>query len=99
MHGTIRLWARTRGADARHHEAAVSSARQQHGDGRARGLAEVAQPPNAGREQRVIGADRTGVAERAEVIARIEREGRGVAERARPAPAIRGAGRLRRILQ
>ena len=48
-------------------------------------LAEMAQLPDTSRELSVVGTHRAPVAERAEVLARVERERRRVAERARRA--------------
>ena len=47
-------------------------------------LAEVAQPSQPRGEHLVVGADRAAVAERAEVLARVEGERRGVARASRP---------------
>ena len=62
-------------------------------------LAEVAQPAQPGREHIVVGADRTAVAERSEVLARVERECGGRAERPDAAPAIARPVRLSRVLE
>ena len=62
-------------------------------------LAEVAQPAQTRGQHGVVGADRTAVPERAEVLARIERERAGVAERAGAAAAERRPVGLRGVLQ
>src|SRR6202020_2485477 len=55
-------------------------------------LAEVAQLSDASRQLRVAGADRAPVPQRAEVLARVERERSRVAERARAPALVCGAG-------
>src|SRR4051794_39695490 len=57
----------------------------------------MAQRPYPIRELRVVRADSTTVAERPEVLAGVEREACGCAERARPLAAPGRAMRLRRI--
>ena len=58
----------------------------------------VGAPSNSGSELRVSGDDRTTVAQRAEVLARIEAEGRRRADATGPPSAQSGTVRLRGIL-
>ena len=62
-------------------------------------LTEVSQPAQAGSEHLVAGADGAAVSERAEVLARIERERGGVAERAGAASLVDRAVRLGGVLE
>src|SRR5690606_1541274 len=51
-----------------------------------------------GGERVVLGQDRAGIADRAEILGRVKAEGRNVAERAGASVATHGAMRLRAIL-
>src|ERR1700752_513929 len=62
-------------------------------------LAEVAQAPDLRRELDVGGRDRAAVAQRSEVLARIEREGAGGPDGTGAAAAIARAVSLSRVLQ
>src|SRR6478752_4044608 len=53
----------------------------------------------ARRQVAVAGDDHAGIAERAQVLRRIEREAAGTTERARRAPTPARADRLRRVLE
>ena len=62
-------------------------------------LAEVAQTAEPAGQQRVVGADSAAVSKRAEVLARVEGEAGGGAERADRPSAVLRAGGLGRVLE
>ena len=64
-----------------------------------RALAEMAKPPHARGELGVVGAHRATVSESANVVARIERERGGRAERARSPAAVARPVRLRGVFE
>src|ERR1700750_3258333 len=62
-------------------------------------LAEIAQPPDAVRHVAVVGANGATVAERAEVLAGVEGEGRGGGERSSALAAVPRAVSLGGVLE